>query len=222
MPRNQFFIFAQTGTGMKQKILVPVLISTILLSGSCAVQKGEPKRVASHKSSPEFLNDVVIDNGSNAVSLYKSKSVYHAEERKKTQHLSDEKITIDQSFHTTDTALANFIQDWMGVPYRLGGLTKKGIDCSAFTRTLYASVYHIQLLRTAFEQFSASVPIYDQDNLQEGDLVFFKIHSRVISHVGVYLSDGYFVQASGHGVMISNLDEHYWKRFYFAGGRVKS
>lgn len=207
---------------MKHQILAPVLISTFILLGSCALQKGQSKRVTSHKESPEFLNDVVIDNGSNSVSLYKSKSIYHAEERAKKQHLSDEKITIDQSVHTSDTALANFIQDWMGVPYRLGGLTKQGIDCSAFTRALYSSVYHITLLRTAFEQFSASIPIYDQDSLQEGDLVFFKIHSRFISHVGVYLSDGYFVQASGHGVVISNLDEHYWKRFFFAGGRIKS
>lgn len=208
---------------MKQKILVPVLLlSTIVFSASCAVNKEASKGVVSQSASPEFLNNVVIDNGSNAVSLYKNKSVYHADERNKPQHLADEKITLDRSFHTNDTAMANFIQDWLGVPYRLGGLTKKGIDCSAFTKRLYARVYNIQLLRTAFEQFSASIPIYDQDSLQEGDLVFFKIHSRVISHVGVYLSDGYFVQASGHGVMISNLDEHYWKRFYFAGGRVKS
>ncbi|HET8573761.1 MAG TPA: C40 family peptidase [Edaphocola sp.] len=207
---------------MKHKILAPVLIATLVLSGSCALQKEQSKRVASHKDSPEFLNDVVIDNGSNAVNLYKGKSIYHLEEKEGKHHLSDEKITIDQLVKTSDTGLANFIKEWMGVPYQLGGLTKQGIDCSAFTRALYASVYHITLLRTAFEQFSASIPIYDQDSLQEGDLVFFKIHSRVISHVGVYLSDGYFVQASSHGVMISNLDEHYWKRFYFAGGRVKS
>lgn len=207
---------------MKHQILASVLILTLVIFGSCSLQKEQSKQVVSKKESPKFLNDVVIDNGSNSVNLYKSKSVYHAEERKKTHHLSDEKITIDQNLHTADTALANFIEDWMGVPYRLGGLTKNGIDCSAFTRTLYAAVYNVQLLRTAFEQFSASIPIYDQDNLQEGDLVFFKIHSRVISHVGVYLADGYFVQASSHGVMISNLDERYWKRFYFAGGRVKS
>lgn len=207
---------------MKHQILTSVLILTLVIFGSCSLQKEQSKQVVSQKESPKFLNDVIIDNGSNSVSLYKSKSVYHAEERKKTHHLSDEKITIDQNLHTADTALANFIEDWMDVPYRLGGLTKNGIDCSAFTRTLYATVYNVQLLRTAFEQFSASVPIYDQDNLQEGDLVFFKIHSRVISHVGVYLADGYFVQASSHGVMISNLDERYWKRFYFAGGRVKS
>lgn len=209
---------------MKHKLLLcfPFLTTAFCLS-SCSSFKetGKKTTVKVHKeSTPSFMDEVVINNGTNAVQTQKSKSVYHAKERKSFS-VAHEKITIDQLVKTSDSALANFIKSWLGVPYRYGGTSRSGIDCSAFTQTLYASVYHIDLFRTAFAQFNASIPIYDPRDLEEGDLVFFKIHSRIISHVGVYLSNGYFVQASSHGVMISSLEERYWKRYFFAGGRIE-
>ena len=57
--------------------------------------------------------------------------------------------------------------------------------------------------------------------MQEGDLVFFKIKSSAISHVGVYIGDNKFAHASSSkGVMISNLNEPYWSRYYYKGGRL--
>lgn len=191
----------------------------LLFASSCTILKEESHHTASKKNTnPAFLNDITIQNGSNSVRTFTNKALYGSGD---TMSLSQEKITIDQLVKTSDTALAGFIKSWLGVPYQYGGTTMQGIDCSAFTKALYAVVYHISLLRTAFEQFSASMPIYDPENLKEGDLVFFKIHSSVISHVGVYLSNGYFVQASTHGVIISNLDDDYWKKYFFAGGRVQ-
>src|SRR5690606_18933498 len=116
-----------------------------------------------------------------------------------------------------------FIDDWYGIPYRYGGTTRKGIDCSAFTRQLYNDVYNKELLRTSSEQFNTSNFIGNQSQLKEGDLVFFKIRSKNISHVGVYLSDGKFVHASrSKGIVISSLDDAYWSRYYVGGGRVNS
>lgn len=206
---------------MKHRLFCFSVFSFFIFFSSCAtLNQGDKTAQASKDNSPSFLDNVVIDGGSNSIQTHKGKTVYRLSE-KENQLIANEKITIDQLVKTSDVALAQFIKDWLGVPYQLGGTSKTGIDCSAFTRALYDSVYHIGLFRTAFEQFNASIPIYDSQNLAEGDLVFFKIHSRVISHVGVYLSNGYFVQASSHGVMISSLYDRYWKRYFFAGGRIQ-
>lgn len=118
-----------------------------------------------------------------------------------------------------DTALYAFIDSWWGTPYRYGGESRSGIDCSAFVQMLYATVFGIGALpRTAEEQYRDSRKIKHIHKLKEGDLVFFRIHSRHISHVGIYLDNNKFVHASfSSGVMISDLTDPYWTR-YFAGG----
>lgn len=120
-------------------------------------------------------------------------------------------------------SLYTFIEEWYGTPYRLGGTSKRGIDCSAFVRTLYDHVYGASLLRTAAEQFSSTFRLFSKKDLREGDLVFFSINTRRISHVGVYLGHGNFVHSSSSkGVTISNLDDNYWTRYYAGAGRVSS
>ena len=119
----------------------------------------------------------------------------------------------------TNFTLYNFIEEWWGTAYRYGGATKKGIDCSAFSGTLLNTVYGFVASRTAREQYEACEKI-EKENLQEGDLVFFKTR-RGVSHVGVYLRNGYFTHAStGNGVTISNLDETYYNRRYIGGGKI--
>jgi lipoprotein Spr len=59
-----------------------------------------------------------------------------------------------------------------------------------------------------------------KDELQEGDLVFFKIHSRSISHVGIYLGNNKFAHASSRGVAINSLDDGYYSRYFYKGGRL--
>lgn len=115
--------------------------------------------------------------------------------------------------------LYTIIDEWWGTPYRLGGSTQKGIDCSAFVQTLMLGVFAIQLPRTAKEQRDLSewVPMTD---LREGDLIFFNTRGGV-SHVGVYLQNNKFVHAStSGGVMISDLSETYWNRKLIGAGRV--
>jgi lipoprotein Spr len=82
-------------------------------------------------------------------------------------------------------------------------------------------VYGIDVPRTAKEQYDFSTHIKDED-LQEGDLVFFKSGHR-ISHVGLYLVNNKFVNAStSGGVTISDLNDTYWSKKYAGAGRVKS
>jgi lipoprotein Spr len=117
-----------------------------------------------------------------------------------------------------NVSLLKFIDQWIGTRYHLGGTTKKGIDCSALTGALLLAVYGFNLPRTARQQYDATDHI-EKDDLQEGDLVFFNTHGGV-SHVGVYLQNEYFLQASTHGVKISNLDDRYYAKRFICGGRV--
>lgn len=121
---------------------------------------------------------------------------------------------------TSNVKLYQFVYDWLGTPYRLGGKTEKGIDCSAFAYQLYDKVFNTVIGNNSRNIFSMVNPI-NKEELQEGDLVFFKINSRAISHIGVYLGNNKFAHASSsRGVMISNLNEPYWKRYYYKGGRL--
>ncbi|MFA6085764.1 C40 family peptidase [Mucilaginibacter sp.] len=120
---------------------------------------------------------------------------------------------------TSNMKLFHFVYDWIGTPYRFGGSSRKGIDCSAFTKQLYSEVFNTTIRRSSRDIFSMVSPV-SKDDLKEGDLVFFKIHSRSISHVGIYLGNNRFAHASSKGVAISSLDDAYYSRFFYKGGRM--
>lgn len=121
---------------------------------------------------------------------------------------------------TANTKLYQFIYEWIGTPYRLGGKTKKGVDCSKFAYEVYENVFNTTLGQNSRNIYTQVDPI-KKDQLKPGDLVFFKIRSRNITHVGVYIGDDKFAHASSsRGVMISDLNEAYWKRYYYNGGRM--
>ena len=118
-------------------------------------------------------------------------------------------------------SLYQFIDEWYGVHYRIGGSSKTGIDCSAFTQKLYNQVFGVDLFRTAAEQLNSCTILKNVNDLTEGDLVFFHIHGRRISHVGIYLVNDYFVHASrSQGITISNLKDDYWRKYYACAGRL--
>lgn len=120
-----------------------------------------------------------------------------------------------------NTKMFEFIDDWYGTPYRLGGTTKKGVDCSAFSQFLFASVYGFSIPRTAREQYNLTTRI-SRTELKEGDLIFFNTRGG-ISHVGVYLQNNKFVHAStSGGVMISDIFDEYWARKFVGVGRLKN
>lgn len=120
-----------------------------------------------------------------------------------------------------NSSLYSFIDDWWGTPYRLGGKDKAGIDCSGFANLLLSTVFNENASGTSAELYDKTKRI-NAKQLKEGDFVFFKISGKKVSHVGIYLDNDHFVHAStSAGVMISDLNEAYWKKYYAGGGRLQ-
>jgi lipoprotein Spr len=120
----------------------------------------------------------------------------------------------------TNDKLISFLEEWYGIPYKYGGVGKMGIDCSAFSSLFMDSVYSIDLPRTCHDQYAGGMKIR-KGQLEQGDLVFFNTIGS-ISHVGIFLGNNKFVHAStSSGVMISDLDDYYFKKRYAGAVRVK-
>lgn len=110
-----------------------------------------------------------------------------------------------------------FIDQWLGTPYKFGGLDKDGVDCSGLALLLEQQVYGINIPRVTSQQVTVIKRKYEED-LKEGDLVFFDFDGKQFSHVGVYLQNGYIVHASSiKGVMIVPLHGAIYKYFSRAG-----
>jgi murein DD-endopeptidase / murein LD-carboxypeptidase len=117
--------------------------------------------------------------------------------------------------------LYDTIETWLGTPYRFAGCTREGTDCSGFVNSLYTTVFKSNLGARNSGDIYKKITKVDKDELIEGDLVFFRIRKRRVSHVGVYLGNNKFVHAStSSGVIISDLNEPYYKKFYAGGGRI--
>lgn len=116
--------------------------------------------------------------------------------------------------------LTKYCEEWIGVPHKMGGIDKDGIDCSGFVYNVYKEVYGITLPRRSQDMEKVVNPIEEKQELKEGDLVFFNGKQGSVNHVGIYLKDNQFIHtSSSKGVMISNLDEKYWFNIYRRGGR---
>ena len=120
---------------------------------------------------------------------------------------------------TANYDLLVFTLDWLGTPYCYGGSSKKGTDCSGYTSNVYKEIYKKEIPRVSRDIYANSMPIRKYA-LYEGDLVFFATSGgTMITHVGIYLWDGYFAHASySKGVMISNLRQGYYHRTFVSGG----
>ena len=105
---------------------------------------------------------------------------------------------------------------WKGVKYRMGGLSRDGIDCSGFVYRTYREQLGISIPRSTENQARIGKPV-SRGQLSSGDLVFFKTGFKA-RHVGIYVGDGRFVHAStSNGVMLSGLEDYYWRdRFWHA------
>jgi len=129
-------------------------------------------------------------------------------------------------FHGTEGAssvserLILFAKKMLNIPYRFGGNSMIGIDCSAFVKRVYAMI-GVDLPRSAREQFNEGVPV-DENNLSIGDLVFFRTYASYPSHVGIYLGNNLFIHASSKSrkVTIDSLDTPFYVKRFIGAKRV--
>jgi lipoprotein Spr len=124
---------------------------------------------------------------------------------------------------TNDTVLNNFMLHWIGKPYKLGGKTEKGIDCSQFNKRLYADVYKLNIENVCYKQYNQTERI-KKDSLEIGDLLFFRSRQSPSGwHCATYIGETMFVHAANkyEGVKVSSLLEPRYKKAYKGAGRLK-
>lgn len=194
----------------KYKMLTFVLIAALFMSiaGCSGSSAGDDYVVVKKKNAPKeqyssisgiekksLINQSSLETLTNIVSEYKS-------------------ATVDRD------AVMTKIIELINTPYRWGGTTSNGIDCSAFVQTVFRNALGIELPRTSIMQSTVGEEV-DRSNLRFGDLVFFNTLGRRISHVGIYLGESYFAHSSSSGgVKVSSLNEDYYNRKFVTARRV--
>jgi|TARA_B110000093_G_C12873425_1_gene368709 cell wall-associated NlpC family hydrolase len=110
-------------------------------------------------------------------------------------------------------------QKYKGIPYKYGGTTKRGFDCSGFVNAVYFNAFNIDLPRTTTLMSKQGEKI-SKSKLKPGDLVFFR-PSRKYMHMGIYVGHGLFMHSStSKGIIKSRLDNVYWKGKYKYARRI--
>lgn len=163
-----------------------------------------------------------------SVAEAKNKKRSSVKSTKAKREIVEAKIGIEIPKDTTNQKLAslyNEAMDWLKTPYRRGGMSSRGMDCSGLTGTIYKNVFGITLQRSSNDISKIDVKDLTKNELKPGDLVFFSTSrgGKRVNHVGVFLGNRHFIHAScSNGVIISSLDEAYYQRTWVKGGRVKS
>lgn len=177
--------------------------------------------------------DPQVENSSAAVPDYSGESNAPQKNKRKSPVTDEGNTSKEEAIKTTyaeklgvskdditNYKLYHFIDRWYGTPYKYAGRSKSGVDCSDFTALLFKDVYNISISGAVTDIYKQCKPI-KRSELKEGDLVFFKINRKSLSHVGVYLQNHKFVHASVHsGVIIDDLGEDYYKKYFRAAGRI--
>jgi cell wall-associated NlpC family hydrolase len=120
--------------------------------------------------------------------------------------------------HVRQALLAKF-HHWQGTPYRYGGMSHRGIDCSGFVHVIYRQALGIDVPRST-ELLSRIHHPVSRRHLVAGDLLLFRINRHTL-HAGIYVGHGQFIHASKtRGVMLSSLRNPYWREVYSKAVRV--
>lgn len=129
-----------------------------------------------------------------------------------------DRYTDDYDYSGGGSRILGIANQYLGTPYVFGGTSPSGFDCSGFTRYVYSAA-GIDLPRMADEQYNVGYSVAESD-LEPGDLVFFTTYEPGVSHVGIYMGNHQFINASSEGVSIADLDSHYWRTRYVGAKRV--
>lgn len=169
----------------------------------------------------ENANSVSTIQSTHKETLAKDKKLLDKETstiQKEYQELIIEANIQEDTSLDMNKALMDFYKEWKNVKYRLGGNSKKGIDCSAFTQRIYKEKFDVKIPRTTRTQVKVGKKI-KKSELELGDLIFFKT-GKTDRHVGIYMGDGTFMHASIKGVKFTKLNKPFYKRTYWTSRRI--
>ncbi|MDY3350623.1 C40 family peptidase [Riemerella anatipestifer] len=215
---------------MRNRNLVYVLLALVTFSlQSCVsnyVVTATPSNASEYKSNTKVPKISKASLTSAKKSLYQDEAEANYVAAKTTLarvNNLETKAEIEKAIKHSQTIdeILNQASTYLGTPYRYGGTTRSGIDCSAFVLSVFNEVTGISLPRVAAAQAQEGEMVLKQE-LQKGDLVFFS-HGRRISHVGIVqeiTEDGdikFIHAATSKGVIVSSLNDKYWgPRYRFA------
>lgn len=214
---------------MQHYFYFSVLIISLLIFWGCSptsqtVRYSKNTEQTQESVSPTFIDTLTIDDNDDIAEyldqddIPEESSSYNISDIMKKLEKTDD-LSAEQT--TAREKLIMEIIKYLDTPYKYGGNTLNGIDCSALTQSVYQDALNINLNRTARDQFTQGKAI-SKDELQFGDLVFFNTRRRVRpGHVGIYIGDGLFAHASSKGgVMISSIDESYYSKRFMSARRI--
>lgn len=200
--------------------LLPALVIPFLLDSCHSSKKAAKSQAAYNYSQKNYMPET--ENPPNNKKHRKSKNAANNETESREGAITAKyasALGVSKS-DITNYPLYNFIDVWYGTPYKYAGRTHAGVDCSDFASLLFESIYNIRISGTVNDIYRRCKPI-KSSQLREGDLIFFKINSKSLSHVGIYLQNHKFVHASVHaGVVISDMNEDYYRRYFWGAGRL--
>lgn len=225
-------------------LLIATLIFTTTIINACS----STSRTIRYDSSPKIENNTTENSSSNYTYLntdpvedtlsnfeedvleYQDPSDLPEEEvqlditeiMKKIEEKSGSSKVESQISSQQEQLLMEIIK-YLDTPYKFGGNSLNGIDCSAFTQNVFKNTNLYELNRSAREQFKQGIVIEDKTDLKLGDLVFFNTRRRVKpGHVGIYIGGNLFVHASSKlGVTVSSLDHDYYYKRYMGARRME-
>lgn len=208
-------------------------------SSSGTIRYGSEEKVKSTKedTSSRFPNNNIVQMEDTSLNLDEDvlefqdpsdlpedESVVDVQEVLKKIQKNSSGVDLPASQSTSQEAMLMEIIKYLNTPYKFGGNSMNGIDCSAFTQTVYRNSVEIKLDRSARQQYQQGEIVDNLEDLKFGDLVFFNTRRRVRpGHVGIYIGDSLFAHASSkNGVTISSLDHTYYSKRYMGARRIET
>lgn len=184
---------------MKKNTKIIAIISILILFSACSPSV----RFTSNK------NDISYGKPAK-----EQQQIAKNKEKEKIQTKKTSKKT--KTLNKQENLIVKIAESWLGTPYKYGGNTRNGVDCSGLVKNIYEEL-GVSLPRTSREQYSVAIPI---NNPKIGDLVFFKKKGRIY-HVGIYIGNDYMIHSSSSsGVIKQNIQEKYYAKNHAGFGRV--
>jgi len=174
--------------------------------------------IVSTKKSVTYRNFFILSLAFLTISCSTSRHI----EKKQTYEVYDTLGLVKE--RKDNLALYKEAASWYHVPHVDGGKSRKGTDCSFLVHSIYKTVYHKTLERNSADMLHKNCKKISRRKLKEGDLVFFSTgrSKSNINHVGIYLKENKFVHTStSKGVVVSDLDDDYYRRTWVCGGKVR-